>query len=102
MITKNSSDNGVEQPELRVLQKAELEKWHQPFQGAQKKMCGSQTLKQEAVTVKLTWKPQDIQDARAVRYLVRKTANREGNQPRKKKFVAVNKDENGVEIRRLL
>ena len=26
MITKNSSSNGVDQPELRVLQRAELEK----------------------------------------------------------------------------
>jgi hypothetical protein len=31
-------------------------------------------------------------------YAVRKAANREWNQPRRKQFVAVNKDENGVEI----
>ena len=59
-------------------------------------MCGSQTLKQEAVTLKLPWIPQDIQDATAMGYLRRKTANREWNQPRRKKFVAVNKDEKGV------
>ena len=29
-------------------------------------------------------------------YLLRKAANREWNQPRRKKFVAVNKDEKGV------
>ena len=29
-------------------------------------------------------------------YLLRKTANRERNQPRRKKFVAVKKDEKGV------
>jgi hypothetical protein len=29
-------------------------------------MYGSQTLKQEAVTLKLPWRPQDVQDARAV------------------------------------
>jgi hypothetical protein len=61
-------------------------------------MCGSQTLKQEAVTLKLPWRPQDFQDARAIGYLLRKAANREWNQPRRKKFVAVNKDEKGVEI----
>jgi hypothetical protein len=31
-------------------------------------------------------------------YLLRKAANKEWNQPKKKQFVAVNKDENGVEI----
>jgi hypothetical protein len=60
MITKNSSSSGVDQPELRVLQRAELEKWHQSFEGTQKIMCGSQTLKQEAVTLKLPWRPQDF------------------------------------------
>jgi hypothetical protein len=33
-----------------------------------------------------------------VRYLLRKAANREWNQPRRKKFVAINKDEKGVPI----
>ena len=55
-------------------------------------MCGSQTLKQEAVTLKLPWRPQDVQDARIMGYLLRKAANREWNQLRRKKF-AVNKDE---------
>jgi hypothetical protein len=58
-------------------------------------MCESQTLKQEAVTLKLPWKPQDILDTRAVGYLLRKAANREWNQPRKKKCFAV-KGEKGV------
>jgi hypothetical protein len=49
MITKNSSNSGVAQSELRVLQRTELEKKHQPFGEAQKIMCGSQTLKQKAV-----------------------------------------------------
>ena len=31
-------------------------------------------------------------------YLLRKAANREWNQPRRKKFVAVTEDEKGVEI----
>ena len=37
--------------------------------------------------------PKDVRDARAVGYLLRKAANREWNQPKRKKFVAVNKDE---------
>ena len=61
-------------------------------------MCGSQTLEQEAITLKLPWRPQDVQDTRAMGYLLRKAANREWNQPRRKQFVAVNKDEKGVEI----
>jgi hypothetical protein len=59
-------------------------------------MYGSQKLKQEAVTLKLTWRTQDVQDARAVGYLPRKAANREWNQPRREKFPAVNKDEKGT------
>ena len=46
-------------------------------------MCGSQTLKQEAVTLKLPWRPQDVQDARAMGYLLRQAANREWNQPKR-------------------
>ena len=59
-------------------------------------MDGSQTLKQEAVILKLPWRPQDVRDARAVDYLLRKAANREWNQPRRNQFVAINKDEKGV------
>jgi hypothetical protein len=40
-------------------------------------MCRCQTLKQEAVTLKLPWRPQDIPDVRAVGYMLRKAANRE-------------------------
>ena len=41
----------------------------------------------EAVQVKsgLPWKHQDVSDARAMGYLPRKTANREWNQPKRKK-----------------
>jgi hypothetical protein len=42
-----------------------------------------------AVKLKLTWKPQNVKDARALGYLL-------GKLPRRKKFVAVNKDEKGV------
>ena len=73
------------QPEPRVLQRAELEKWCKPFGGAQKIMCVFQTLKQEAVKLKLTWRPQDVQDARAVGYLLRKAAN--GVEPARDKEV---------------
>jgi hypothetical protein len=59
MIMKKCSNSGVDQPELRVLQRAELEKCCQPFGEAQKIMCGSQTLKQEAVTLKLPWRSQN-------------------------------------------
>jgi hypothetical protein len=58
----------------------------------------SQTLKQEPVTLKLSWTLKDVKNARAMLYMPRKAANREWNQPRKKQFVAVNKDEKGVEI----
>jgi hypothetical protein len=32
-------------------------------------MCGSQTMKEEAVTLKLPWRPKDIKDTRAVGYI---------------------------------
>ena len=44
----------------------------------------SQTLKQEAVTLKLPWRLKDVKDARAMGYMLRKAANREWNQPRRK------------------
>jgi hypothetical protein len=39
----------------------------------------SQTLKQEAVTLKLPWRLKDVKDARAKGYMLRKAANREWN-----------------------
>ena len=54
-------------------------------------------MKEEAVTLKLPWRPKDVKDARVERYLLRKATNREWKQPRRKKFVAVNEDEKGVE-----
>ena len=44
-------------------------------------------------SVVLPWIPQDVRDARATGYLLRKATNREWKQPKGKKFVAVNKDE---------
>jgi hypothetical protein len=40
--------------------------------------------------LKLTCRPQDVRDVPIMGYLLRKGANREWNQPRIKKFVAVN------------
>ena len=65
-------------------------------------MCRSQTLEQEAVILKLPWGSQDVQDARAMSYLLRKAAEREWMQPRREKFVAINKDEKVLAILRLL
>jgi hypothetical protein len=56
-----------------------------------KDLVESQTLKQEAVTLKLPWRPKDVKDARAMGYMLRKAANREWNQPRRKQLIAVNK-----------
>jgi hypothetical protein len=61
-------------------------------------MCRSQILKQETVTLKLSLRPQDVIDARAMGYLLRKTANREWKQARRKKFIAVNKMKKKLEI----
>ena len=49
----------------------------------------------EAVNLKPgpPWRTQDIRGARVMGYLPRRTANRECNQPRRKKSVAVNKAE---------
>ena len=49
-------------------------------------------MKQEAVKLKLPWRAKDVKDARAMGYLLRKAANREWKQPRRKKLVAVNRD----------
>ena len=58
----------------------------------------SETLNQEAVSWKLPWRLKDVKDARAMGYMLRKAANRKWNQPRRKQFVAINKNEKGVEI----
>jgi hypothetical protein len=44
------------------------------------------------------WKPQNVQDSRAMGNMVRKAGSRDWNQPRRKKFIAVNKDEKVVDI----
>jgi len=83
----------VDQPEVKLLQRPELRE----LKPALKRIvCGSQTLKQ-AVMLKLPWRPNDVKDPRITGYLLRKAANREWNQLRRKKFIVVNKDEKGVE-----
>jgi hypothetical protein len=39
-----------------------------------------------AMKFKLPWRPQDVRENRAMEYLLRKTANRDWNQPKKKKL----------------
>lgn len=78
---------------LEFYNRTELEKWPKPFGGAQKTMCRSQTLEQEAVKLTLPWIPLDVKAVGAMGYLPWKVASREWNQPLKKKFVAVNKAE---------
>jgi hypothetical protein len=41
----------------------------------------------------LLWIPQDFVGIRVIGYLLRKAANREWNQPKRKKFIEVIKDE---------
>jgi hypothetical protein len=55
-------------------------------------------LKQEAVTLKLPWRPQDFQDARAIAYLLGYAANREWNQPRKRSLLQSTKMKIELEI----
>jgi hypothetical protein len=56
-------------------------------------MCGSQTLEQEAVKLKLPCRPKDVRDARVVGYLLKKADNKKWNQSRRKDYVVVNKAE---------
>jgi hypothetical protein len=51
-------------------------------------MCGCQTLKQEAVTLKLSWRPQSVQDGKAMHVLsAEESCLQLWNQPRRKKLV---------------
>jgi len=53
-------------------------------------------MKQETLILKLPWRPQDVQDARAGLSAKDTATNRKWNQPRRKKFVTVHKNEGGV------
>ena len=54
-------------------------------------MCGSQAPEQEAVKLKLLWRPQNVRHSSAVGLLLGKAVNREWKQPKTKNCVAVNK-----------
>ena len=93
MITKSSSFGGLNNLNLECYSG---QKWRgvcKSFGGAQKIMCGSQTLEQEAVKLKLPWRPQDVRGARVTGCLPRKAANREWKQLKGRNCAAVNKDE---------
>ena len=78
MITKNSSHSGVDQAELRVL-RGQCRKEMPALRRSPKDQVESQTLKQEAVTLKLPWRLKGVKDARAMGYMLRKAANRKLN-----------------------
>jgi len=58
------------------------------YRGLERPLC--QAVKMEPG---LSWRLQDVADPRVMGYLLRKAANREWNQPTRKKCVAVNKAE---------
>jgi hypothetical protein len=55
-------------------------------------------LEQEAVTLKLPWRLQDVGDARAMGFLLRKAANREWKQPRRRSLLLSTKMKKELEI----
>jgi hypothetical protein len=55
-------------------------------------------LKEEAVTLKFPWRPQDVQDARAMGSLLRKTAKGEWNQPGERSLLQSRKMKKELEI----
>jgi hypothetical protein len=61
-------------------------------------MCGSQILKQEAVTLKLYWRPKDVKDARAVGYLPRKLLTGNGTSPVERSLLQSTKMKKELEI----
>jgi hypothetical protein len=60
---------------------------------------GFQTLEQEAVTLQLPWSPMDVEDARAVGYLLRKSAIMEWNDPKRNNCAAVTKQKRGGDLK---
>ena len=73
-----------------------------PLEEPRRLCIPEQELKQEAVTLKLPWRTQDFWDARALGYLLRKAANREGNQLRKGTLLPSTKIKKELEIWKLL
>jgi hypothetical protein len=79
------------QPDPEVLQWAELKTWPKVFWITQNITSESQKLIEEYVILQLPWWLQGIWVVRAVEYLLRETANREWNQPKRKNCAIVNK-----------
>ena len=63
-----------------------------------KSSSGIPDTERRSCNIEIFWRLKDVKDARAMGYMLRKAANREWNQPRRKQFVAINKDKKGVEI----
>jgi hypothetical protein len=84
LITKNSSHSGVDQLSATEGRAGEV---MPTLRRSPKDQVESQTLKQEAVTLKLPWRLKGVKDARAMGYMLRKTSNREWNQPRRKQLL---------------
>jgi hypothetical protein len=55
-------------------------------------------IKTRSCNIDFAWRCQDVRDATALEYLLRKVAKREWNQPRSNKCFAVIKDKKGVKI----
>lgn len=52
-------------------------------------MCGSQSLEQEDVKIKLPWIPKDVKDGRAIENLGKKDADKEWNQVKLKNIAVI-------------
>ena len=63
MITKKCSHSRVDQPELRVLQRVELEKWFQPLGGAQN-IKWNPRHRNKSCNINLPWRLKDVKDAK--------------------------------------
>ena len=74
---KNSSHSGI----LQSMEFYRGQRWRSDASlwKCPKDQVESQTLKQEVVTLKLSWRLKDIKDARAMAYMLRKAANRKWN-----------------------
>ena len=57
-----------------------------------------QTLKQEAVTLKLPWRPKDVKDARVMGYLLRYLLTGRGNSLGERSLLQSTKIKKGLEI----
>jgi hypothetical protein len=61
-------------------------------------MSGSQTLKQESITLKLLWRPQNVLDDKVMGYLLRKLLTRSGISPGERSLLQSTKIKKELEI----